>query len=208
MNRFFLLFVLAISTSVGAVEIDCFRTNSAGAAYVIAESEELLTTPGEASSKITSFSFGDRTCALAVTSINRQNWVLVRGYWIDQDDKPMQGWLPLQSIAYRNAMLRSRNVRAQKVDVDIGDYFAEYIIKSGGAYSVVEAVSEHKCRKNEAPNEYGACEDFATVRGHIYGVGNFAVARSEKYGDSDVFKLREDGMLCPWQYGHMPEGCR
>ena len=120
----------------------------------------------------------------------------------------MQGWLPKQSIINRDKMVRHKNVLAQTVGVTIGDYFAEYIVKPGGAFKVVQVVSEHKCRKKEIPNEYGACEDWATVRGYFYGSGQLAVARSKQYGEMDVFKLRGDGTLCPWQYGDVPDKCR
>jgi hypothetical protein len=167
MNWAVLLLMLVTGASADATEIDCFGAKNTAAAYIQVDSPTLLANPGEPTSHITQVSFGDRVCALTVQVVNEKEWVLVRGYWRDSNGLPIQGWLPKQSIIYRDKMVRHKNVRAQTVEVNIGDYFAEYIVKPGGAFTVVEAVSEHKCRKNEVPNEYGACEDLSTVRGYL-----------------------------------------
>lgn len=208
MNWTVLLLLLRTDASVDAAEIDFFGAKNSAAAYIHVDSPSLLANPGEPRSHVTQVSFGDRVCALTVKVVNGNDWVFVRGDWRDGNKLPIQGWLPKQAIIYRDKMVRHKTVRAQTVEVNIGDYFANYIVKPGGAFRVVQVVSEHKCRKNELPNEYGACEDWATVRGYFYGSGQLAVASSRRYGEADIFKLREDGTLCPWQYGDMPEKSR
>ena len=208
MIRLAFLGIVGFSASVHSIEVDCFRANNAGAAFVSVELVDLLATADERNSKISSFSLGDRTCALTETTINGRDWVFVQGYWLTKDRTQLQGWLPKESIAYRNQLSLHKNVRAQSVDVGIGDYSAQDNVKTGGGFEVVKVVSEHKCKKGEIPNEYGACEDLALVRGHFYGRGRLAIAISSKYGESDVFKLLDDGTLCPWQYGHPPDSCR
>ncbi|MYN05137.1 hypothetical protein GTP41_23860 [Pseudoduganella sp. DS3] len=208
MKVFTLWIALGFASQAWAADVDCFRARSDGAAFIAVDSPELLATAADRSSKTTSVSFGDRTCVLSVATVNGEKWVFVRGYWIGIDRRPLQGWLPLDVIAYRNKLVRHQNVRVQAVDVEIGDYFAQYAVKKGGAFTVHQSVSEHKCRKSEIPNEYGACEDVVTVHGYFYGKGRLAIAVSEKYGEFDIFKLASDGTLCPWQYGNPPDACR
>jgi hypothetical protein len=204
-----ILFILwGFTAHACSADIDCFATGSTGAAYVSTDSPDLLATANVHTSKITSVSFGDRTCVLAVAVVDRQEWALVQGYWIDLNHRALQGWLPLGSLVYRNKMVHHQHVGTQTVDVEIGDYTAQYKVQSGGAFTVQQVVSEHKCRKTEVPNEFGACEDVATVVGYFYGRGKLAVAISKELGELDIFKLNEDGRLCPWQYGDMPDICR
>lgn len=208
MKVFLFWIALALASQAGAVDVDCFRARNNGAAFIAVDSPKLLAVAADRSSNMTAVSFGDRTCVLTVATINGEEWVFVRGYWIDIDHRPLQGWLPLEAIVYRNRLVRHQSVRPQAVDVEIGDYFAQYKVKKGGAFKVQQAVSEHKCRKTEIPNEYGVCEDVVTVHGYFYGKGMLAIAVSEKYGEIDIFRLAGDGTLCPWQYGNPPDGCR
>jgi hypothetical protein len=197
-----------LTVQAHSAEIDCFVAGSAGAAYVSVDSPDLLATANVQTSKITSVSFGDRACVLAITLANGQEWALVQGYWIGENHRRLRGWLPVDSLLYRDEMARHHHVRPQTVSVEIGDYAAQYKVQSGGAFTVQQVVSEHKCRKNDVPNEFGTCEDVATVQGYFYGRGNLAIAVSRKHGEFDIFKLNEDGTLCPWQYGNMPENRR
>ena len=208
MKVFIFWIALALASQAGAVEVDCFRAKNDGAAFIAVDSTELLAVAADRSSNMTPVSLGDRACVLTVATVHGEKWVFVRGHWGDIDNRPLQGWLPLDAIVYRNKLIRHTNVRVQAVDVEIGDYFAQYTVKKGGAFEVQQAVSEHKCRKSEIPNEYGACEDVVVVRGYFYGKGMLAIAISEKYGEFDILKLAGDGTLCPWQYGNPPDGCR
>lgn len=201
---------LGFSPAVIAAEIDCFRFNPAAAVYVSANVSELLAVPDDRTSTISRVSFGDRTCVLATKDIAGKRWVLVGGYVRRSKDERIIGWLPVESIVYRTKMSRQRNIRAQIVEVNMGDYFAEYHVRRGGAFEVSQVISEHSCRKNEVPNEYGACEVLGIVRGHFYGQGNFVVAQSAQGDDSpgDIFKRLHNGILCSLHDGVLPEACQ
>jgi hypothetical protein len=134
----------------------------------------------------------------------------VRSYSRRSNHEPEQGWLPIESIVYKHEMLRHERVRAQTAIVSVGDYIASYEVDAAGSFKVWQVVSDHTCRKNEVPNEYGACEEFGIVRGAFYGRGHFAISKSKSDGlaEGDVFRLLEDGTLCPKYSDDAPLKCQ
>jgi hypothetical protein len=198
----------ALSSPALAIDVDCRAAGNDRYVYVRVETAEVLAQPTPGASKVAALTLGAGTCVLTSSGDGETAWVFVRGYWMQRNREPVQGWLPRSAVAYTKELKRLTQVRAQKVSVDIGDYYAEYDIQEGGTFSVGQVVSDHRCKKREVANEYGACEDRAVVRGEIMGSGILALSVSTRLGADDVFKLRSDGILCPWQYGSPPESCR
>ena len=190
MHRPLVVIALTLSSLCHAVERDCFRPVKPSAAYVLTKLAELHSHPG-ATTSLLSLGFGSRLCALAVRSLAGERWAYVQQPDAPANLEPVHGWVPAASIVLRSDLRRLRALPPQRVQVEIGDYAAEYTIKRGGVFEVFQVRSEHPCRQGEIPNEYGACEDPATlVRGEVRGYGALAIAVDDTdYTDMDVFIL-------------------
>ena len=197
---------LWVCNAVGA-NVNCFKENTKHSAYVIDQTLSLLSEAGIEHSRISEITLGDRVCVLRSKRIGATEWGFVQTYYLNNHGESLRGWVPTAAIAYKNQLKRLKDVDEQKVEVEIGDYFVQYHISRGGSFKVFQAVAEHKCKKGEVPNEYGACEDFEWVRGYLFGKGMLAIAMSPKYGEIDVFKLLGNRRLCPWQLGSPPSNC-
>jgi hypothetical protein len=206
--RKLLLFIAAlyVGNSSSAAE-PCTKASSQWA-HVHEEHVSLATTPEEKSAQILDLTLGDSVCVLETRRVGATEWVYVLTQYKRSRIGQIRGWTSPEFITYKNRLKHHVGLARQQVSVEIGDYFATYHVAEDGSFKVYQSVSEHKCKKGEAPNEYGACEDFEWVQGNFYGNGILAIAVSKKYGALDVFKLLSGGKLCAWQHGEPPPNCR
>lgn len=196
--------LLAYGTDVMALQIDCFKPVNKAAAYVIARDAVVRPSADWDSISAGRAGFGERVCVLAeLASTDGRRWALVS----EVGRGGSLGWMPREHLALQTELTPAQGVRAQTVSVEIGDYLGEYRVAAGGAFATRQVVSEHRCRRGERPNEYGACEDSAELRGTIKHCGTLAIAMTRDGKDLDRFRMTKGGGLCPWQYGQQPAAC-
>jgi hypothetical protein len=205
--RLLAILILAAATDARAVDVDCFATRLEAAAYVADDGLALQALPEAQAPRIASTAFGDEVCVLRTQEAQGQAWTLVRtsGKY-KRPGRPAEqgeGWVRASGLVRARELAPLRVMRVQAVEVDIGDSAVNYAIDGRGRYAVRTVIGEHACRAGEHPDEYGACNDSALVRGRLLGARGLVLADRT----ADLFRLMPDGRLCPQRGAEPPAGC-
>lgn len=195
--RIFFLLMLILPLQSKAAEVNCLKPSRAAIAYAAESDVPLTLKPSSKSEEILKLMLGDDMCVISKTQSEGENWSYVQTRYSESPGKRIRGWVADRTLAYLAAFKPLRNPPVGTMEVAIGDYFATYEIRSNGTFRVWQAVNEHKCRKDEHPDEYGACNDYAYIRGHLYQNKSIVLPIPTKdHLGMDVLYIKAGSCLC------------
>jgi hypothetical protein len=196
-------------SSCHAIEIECMSKDRAAVAYIVAPDLRLRPSPDAESSFNWSIELGQQVCAIGTSQAGWQSWIYVQTSYMEAPGRPYRGWLSRDSLAYLADFKPFESAPIGSVEVEIGDYFASYELAAKGQFRVWQAVGEHKCRKGEHPDEFGACNDYAYLKGRLFRNGSLVLPITTAGGHVlDVLQIKSRGCLCSArEYEEQDEYC-